>query len=103
MDDEFTARLQAQPPAELPAHWRTEILAAATNRTAPSGGIGAWLWPHPLAYAGLAAAWVLILVMRLATPTPQPAEHSPAAGLVTNGLPLFESMRLASQESPWDP
>ena len=119
--DEFTARLRAQTLAELPAHWRIQILAAASNQSRspdrPSrwhratGKFGEWLWPHPLAYAGLAAAWAFILAIRLATATPQPASSSPAAGLVTkgerttpeNGLPLFESIRLASRESSWNP
>ena len=119
--DEFAARLQAQPPVELPARWRAEILAAASSldlsddRLAgwrrAAAALAAWLWPHPLVYAGLAAAWAVILALRLLTIPPSPIATPAGPGLVTTGagtVPedgwlIFQSGRLASRESSWDP
>ena len=78
--DEFEQRLSRQPLRQLPPDWRGEILAAA--REAQSSGHSSpvtrhgWLatfnqqlstifWPHPKAWAGLAAVWILILAMNL--------------------------------------
>ncbi|MBE7209874.1 MAG: hypothetical protein INR65_02555 [Gluconacetobacter diazotrophicus] len=114
--DEFAAHLRAQPPAGLPAHWRAEILAAAgLARSAGrpprwrriADALAAWLWPHPLAYAALTAAWALILTLRLLTAPPQPISSrlDPALAAVSAnagpqaGAPLFASVRLAGQES----
>ena len=119
--DAFAARLRAQLPAGLPAQWRAEILLAASSldRSAdrPLGwrraaaALAAWLWPHPLAYAGLAAAWAVILALRLLTIPPSPIASPAGPGLVTTGTgtvpedgwPIFQSGRLASRESSWDP
>ena len=83
MNDEmqqFEARLRRQPPKEIPAAWRTEILAVAHAvqvARRPSHGLNrSWLatfndrlatifWPHPKAWAGLAAIWVFILVLNV--------------------------------------
>lgn len=60
--DPFTERLRAQPPAGLPPAWRAEILAAAAP---PRQTI--W-WPaRPWAWA-MAAAWMVIAALHLATP-----------------------------------
>lgn len=75
--DPFTERLQAQPPPALSPRWRDEILAAALPP--PSWGaqttetLIAWLWPRPLAWSGLAGMWLLILVLKLCTPSPAEA------------------------------
>ncbi len=81
--DEFENRLQRQPPRPVPPAWRDEILAAARRpaaatqdpRSDPYRGfpalarlrqqLTAVLWPHPSAWAGLAAAWVVILALYL--------------------------------------
>jgi hypothetical protein len=87
--DEFEQQLQRQPLQSPPEEWRREILEAA-NAAARARSPACnppcepwwreWLWPSPRAWAGLAAAWVIILSLntaRLATP----------AG-VANGSPL---------------
>jgi hypothetical protein len=78
--DEFEQQLQRQPLRTPPEEWRREILeaanAAARARTpafSPPCELWwrEWLWPSPRAWAGLAAAWVIILALnttRLATP-----------------------------------
>jgi hypothetical protein len=72
--NEFEQRLQRVPVKPLPAGWRAEILAAAAAR--PQVVRGTWagrlnatlhdlLWPHPQAWAGLAAAWLVILLLQV--------------------------------------
>jgi hypothetical protein len=81
--DDFEQKLQRQPLRQVPAEWRGEILTAAdevgTARRAVRGRLGEaslpnWLstlnaqlstllWPHPKAWAGLAAVWILILAV----------------------------------------
>ena len=81
--DDFEKRLQRQPLREIPAGWRREILARARQALpAPVPGhhasrvipflsslnqqLSTLLWPHPRAWAGLAAAWVVILAANVA-------------------------------------
>ncbi|MFZ0827111.1 MAG: hypothetical protein WAO02_06785 [Verrucomicrobiia bacterium] len=72
--DDFEQKLQRQPMRQVPAGWRDEILAAATARRPPqvtrhsflstsNPQLSTLLWPHPKAWAGLAAVWVLILAV----------------------------------------
>ena len=101
--DDFEKRLQRQPLRPAPGAWREEILAAArqaalprhaprtTHHAAPSllstlyHQLSTILWPHPTAWAGLAAVWLLILGLNHATrdAAPRLAQGSrpPAAGL----------------------
>ena len=75
--DEFEQQLQRQPLRSPPEEWRREILeaanAAARARTPAFSPPGEpwwreWLWPSPRAWAGLAAAWVIILALNTARP-----------------------------------
>ncbi|MGA3145179.1 MAG: hypothetical protein ABSF10_19430 [Verrucomicrobiota bacterium] len=84
--DELEQKLSRQPFRQVPAEWREEILAAAdvNRRQATSCKVGreftsaatrrsllstlnaqlsTLLWPHPKAWAGLAAIWILILAV----------------------------------------
>lgn len=60
--NDFEQELQRQPFREAPKAWRAEILA----RSAPSAREAApwtwrdWFWPSPIAWAGLAASWLLL-------------------------------------------
>ena len=91
--NEFEQQLQRQPVKSPPPEWRVEILAAARAASAPWAAPTAnrhrWLgnfpaqlatifWPHPQAWAGLAAIWVFILVVNfsLRDPAPRVAEKS---------------------------
>ncbi len=79
--DEFEERLRRQPQRAIPPPWREEILRAAcaaaapeptvpARRASPSSAVAVWLsnllWPHPRAWAGLAAVWLLVLGLNLA-------------------------------------
>jgi len=72
--DNFEQELRRQPLRQVPAEWRNEILAAATARHASrvtrhsflstlNAQLLALLWPHPKAWVGLAAVWILILAV----------------------------------------
>ena len=73
--NDFEQRLRKVPMKPVPADWRAEILAAAAmpsvTVTRESGWerinaqLHALLWPHPKAWAGLAAVWVFILLLNV--------------------------------------
>ena len=85
--EDFERRLQRQPLRQVPGEWRQQILSAArqaslpehapraSHRAAPSLSLlstlhhqlSALLWPHPVAWTGLAVVWVLILGINLTT------------------------------------
>lgn len=91
--DDFESRLQRQPLRQMPPAWRREILAAAREAQMPAHASRithhAWLstlnshlaslfWPHPKAWAGLAAVWLCIFAVNLSTrdSSPRLAEKS---------------------------
>ena len=84
--NDFEQRLQSRRPRQIPESWRQEILSHARDVVAhetscvseqasgirhPASGVrhylslithhlSTFLWPHPKAWAGLAAVWLLI-------------------------------------------
>src|SRR5688500_18031161 len=65
--DEFEEKLHRQAPREIPRAWRAEIIAATRARTQ---GVSWWrqlLWPHPAAWAGLAAMWIAAFALQAAS------------------------------------
>jgi hypothetical protein len=75
--NDFEKKLERQPMRAVPAEWRAQILREARLAATPEPPAWqAWirelLWPRPLAWASLAAAWVLIAVLRAATPAEPP-------------------------------
>ena len=78
MDSEFEKKLRHQPVKKIPSAWRAEFLAAAHNeKTAPPAApiahrsllstihhqLSTFFWPHPKAWAGLAAVWIFIFML----------------------------------------
>jgi hypothetical protein len=79
MNAEFEKQLQRQPMREPPRQWRSQILGAAsrTGHSTLVARLSTWLWPHPQAWAGLAAAWVLIFLLHFTAPDePRAARNS---------------------------
>jgi len=69
--DDLEDSIRRQAVRSLPAAWRTSILDSArvqaepvTPSPAPAKPLGRllrdWLWPHPYAWATLAALWMVI-------------------------------------------
>lgn len=92
-NDDFEKKLERQPMRPVPAEWRGQILreavaAVSDNRssvqskrrseTAATVWWHEWLWPRPMAWASLAAAWVIIAMLHAATPAaPLVAQQPP--------------------------
>jgi hypothetical protein len=88
MDSEFEQRLRRQPMKKVPGEWRAEILAAASQVNRRQEGsvsreftfaatgrewLANLLWPHPKAWAGLAAVWIFIFVLNFSMRDNAPA------------------------------
>ena len=117
--DDFEKRLQRQSMRPIPREWRREILDAArrtgdpqlsTLRSKAAAEDGAtskpqttsWrrelLWPCPQAWAGLAAAWMVILFLNMASREPvQAAKTSKAAPAPELLIALKEHRRLLAE------
>ena len=85
--EDFEKRLQRQPLRQVPVDWREQILSAAREATSAQAvpcpaprahglpdflstiysQLSTLLWPHPIAWAGLAAVWMVILGVNLTT------------------------------------
>jgi hypothetical protein len=74
MDSEFEKHLRHQPLKPIPGEWRAEILGAAKSRhlslathhsflSTLNHQLSTLLWPHPKAWAGLAAVWIFIFAL----------------------------------------
>ena len=73
-NDSFEERLRRVPRREIPSGWRRGILRAAQPRdAAPPAWFRALFWPHPAAWAGVAAAWFLVLYLNVAAGDAAPA------------------------------
>lgn len=86
--DNFEQQLKRQPLRQIPSEWREEILAAArmaesSDRSARAVNpswfaafnerLASIFWPHPAAWAGLAAIWIFIFVLNFSTTDRAPA------------------------------
>jgi len=111
---DFENQLRCQPLRELPAAWRAEILAAAkaasntqhaTRNTSTSNPyhrlsafLSALLWPCPQAWAGLAAVWLVILLVNY---SPAETHHTMAQKTVRPSpevtMALKEQQRLLAK------
>jgi hypothetical protein len=84
----FEQRLKSQPPRQVPAVWRQDILSAAREAqplqkaaivhreslfSLLSRRLASLFWPHPVAWGGLAAIWILIFAVHLSQQDNAPA------------------------------
>ncbi len=97
-DEQFEQRLQRQPARKIPTDWREEILSTANSAHRPSpiasrpiGFLSSIFWPHPRAWAGLAAVWILIFAADLST-----RDDSPR--IAQKSSPLTPEMRMVLQQ-----
>jgi hypothetical protein len=104
--DDFEKRLQRQAPRQLPASWREEIISASQAACqSPAGSVRSThatithlvfsLWrelicPARRIWAGLAAAWVIILIANANLTTDRPMAHAESA---TSSAELWFSFR----------
>jgi hypothetical protein len=99
--DEFETKLRNVAPREIPAEWRREILGEieskpiekGTRITRPSNVASwwkQWLWPHPTAWASLAAVWVVIVALHFAARS-EPARAS--GGPVRPGPEILQAFQ----------
>jgi hypothetical protein len=86
--NEFEQKISRQPLRQIPSEWRAEILAAANFPVSRSEAktasflstlnhqLSTILWPHPKAWAGLAAVWIFIFALNFSmrNKTPMVAE-----------------------------
>jgi hypothetical protein len=98
MNTEFEKQLQRHPMRELPREWRAEILAAASlaERSTLVNWLSTWLWPHPRAWAGLGAAWVLIFLLHFTAPDePRMARNSSPMTFQTLAMMQKQTLMMA--------
>ena len=85
--DDFEKQLERQPIRAVPADWRAGILNAANaavpqRSTSKSQPVSWWrqlFWPCPQAWAGLAAVWVVILLIHFSSAEPAESMAKTAA------------------------
>ena len=90
--DDLERRLEGQPFRRLPPEWREEIVAAARaaarsrSATLEFRAPPWWhrvFWPNPVAWAGVAAAWMAILILnRIMLLRARMMERCPAGCLI---------------------
>jgi hypothetical protein len=76
--EQFERLLKCQPLQQVPAKWRNEILSAAGHAqvvrslqpviersflSTLNHRLASLLWPHPVAWSGLAAIWIFIFAL----------------------------------------
>jgi hypothetical protein len=98
--NEFEQKLSRQPSRPVPAGWRGEILAMApaeqaSHRPAPAihhswisglnSRLSKFLWPHPVAWAGLASVWIFIFALNFSM-----SDSSPKVIAETSSQPAPE-------------
>lgn len=89
--DDFEKWLRWQKTRRIPGDWRAEILRAAESSrpevlesrlsflSTLRSQLSTILWPHPKAWAGLGAAWVLIFALQFSARDPAPRRAQDSA------------------------
>ena len=103
--DNFEQRLRRQSPRQMPTGWREEILSAVTNAVSRHSSpfarhsllstinhqLSTLLWPHPRAWAGLAAVWLVILAVNFSA-------RDDSAAVAKKVSPLTPEMRMVLKQ-----
>jgi hypothetical protein len=92
--EQFERRLSRQPLRQVPGEWRGEILREGRRAAVPGIGdadtaslpmlnwrmaLANMFWPHPKAWAGLAAVWILIFAVDFSVRDKSPVRAEKAA------------------------
>jgi hypothetical protein len=104
--EQFEQRLSRRPIRQVPAEWREEILAAAGRESkvesrAPKRlwssslvlRLSSVFWPHPAAWAGLAAVWLFILGVDFSE-----GDRTPAFGQTSSPPPVEVIVEVRQQQ-----
>ena len=65
--NDFERKLRATPLQPPPAEWRGEIFATIPANPSAVASWREWLWPPPIAWAALAAVWLILFTIELST------------------------------------
>lgn len=111
--EDFETLLQGTPLRTPPSAWRAEILqqarpaaSAAKSFFLPGSELLSrfwdtvrreWLWPHPAAWASLAALWAVSLLLQWLTLQPTSRAHSEPASMP----PLWLAWEHRTQQQRW--
>jgi hypothetical protein len=104
--EEFEKKMRAVPRREVPAAWREQILGPLRHQEAAPKVVWwkQWLWPHPTAWASLAAIWLVIFVLHSAgapdSVSPSAALSKPAPEMLQAFEDRIRLMAELSAESP---
>ena len=101
--DEFEKRLKKQTIRSIPTEWREEILKTTSSegkttekltksRATPSLW-RQWFWPSPIAWGALAAMWVVIIGLNMATPRPPGSANVDLAVLHAEAMHFLVAQR----------
>ncbi|HEY5914644.1 MAG TPA: hypothetical protein VJA21_28985 [Verrucomicrobiae bacterium] len=111
-EDQFEKRLQGLPPRPVPTSWREGILRSARAEAVAAPGstdrgqspsrilaarLSGILWPHPRAWAGLAALWLVVLALNLAAHDPAGAAQEMADRPVRQSPEMRELLKQQEQ------
>jgi hypothetical protein len=103
--DDFENQLKSQPWRMVPSAWRREILGVARDPAALAATLiptdspyqwREWLWPHPIAWAGLAALWMVVLGLHWTQPDAQVQLRMASSSIPDQPTPAVQ-MALAEQ------
>lgn len=125
--DPFEQHLSRQPLRPVPAEWRDEVLARAGDLPSPflasamasdgdcksparasqlstfNSQLREWLWPCPQAWAALAAVWVLLLGLNVATRDRSAPDTASAKTLPVMPYAWREQQKLLAELFPPEP
>lgn len=101
--DRFEELLRSQPLRGAPADWKAEILDASETVVPGGSGWRAWLWPSPVAWAALAAGWMLAVGLNLSAGAPSSAAGAPSPALLGERLRILNELADTRPPAPPTP
>ncbi|HEY2952508.1 MAG TPA: zf-HC2 domain-containing protein [Verrucomicrobiae bacterium] len=122
LSGEFQQWARTAPPVEVGAAFRIRWMSCVQTADSPTRTLLAavisrwaeWLWPSPVAWGGLAAVWIWLIIVQWAAPAQRAFDHelarSPSSGTVISFAQrqrelssLLEGLALTPAPSKPDP